>query len=148
VHQGSDLAEVMKVMIVKLRQRGKTIRQISIVLIMVLLIVFLAAPASAVTCAPKYSAYKKVITNVNTETKETLALTYKIPGFKPAVTLRLYVKYQRTATKWQMERTKTTYTYCTKTKKCEISGTPTIQVGTKGTTYGAWVAISYRTTIT
>jgi len=138
----------MKVMIVKLRQKGKTIRQISIVLIVVLLIVFLAAPASAVTCVPKYSAYKKVITNVGTETKETLVLTYRIPGIKPAVTLRLYIKYQRTVTKWQMERTKTTYTYCTKTKKCEISGTPTIQVGTKGTTYGTWVAISYRTTIT
>jgi hypothetical protein len=132
-------------MIVQLRQKGKTIRQISILLIVVLLIVFLAAPVSAVTCEPKYSTYKKVITSVGTETKETLVLSYRLPGH---ITLRLYIIYQRTVTKWQMERTKTTYAYCTKTRKCEISGTPVIQVGTKGTTYGTWVAKGYRTTYT
>lgn len=138
--------KVMKVMIVQLRQKGKTIRQISIVLMMALLIVFLATPADAVTCAPKYTKYVKVTTNVKTETKETLALKYKIPGFPQ--TLRLYITYQRTATSWQNQRTKTPMAYCTKTKKCEISGTPVIQVGTKGTTYSAWEPVSYRTTIT
>jgi len=124
-------------MIEKLRKERKTIWHISIVLMMMLVIVFLAAPASAVTCSTKYTPYHKVIDSVDTQTKVNLVFTYRVPAI-PA-TIRIYVEYTRYITKWHNERTKTPRTYCTVNHRCE-AGKPKTQRGTSGTSYSRWTA--------
>lgn len=134
-------------MIVKLRKERKTIWHISIVLMMMLVIAFLVAPASAITCTPKYTAYVKVIDGVGTEEKDVLVLTYRI-HVVPVVTLRVYVEKERTVTSWHYERTATPRTWCTINRKCEVSGDPVVQKGRTGVTYGPWRPVGYYTTVT
>jgi hypothetical protein len=134
-------------MIEKLRKERKTIWHISIVLMMMLVIAFLVAPASAITCTPKYTANVKVIDGDDTGTKEALVLIYRIPVV-PAVMLRVYVQYERTITSWHYERTRTTRTWCPNNHRCEESGDPEIIIGRTGVTYGRWVPTGYYTTET
>jgi hypothetical protein len=134
-------------MIEKLRKERKTIWHISIVLMMMLVIVFLVAPASAITCSPKYTANVKVIDGEDTGTKERLVLTYRIPVV-PVVTLRVYVQYERTITSWHYERTRTPRSWCPNNRRCEVSGDPEIITGRAGMTYGRWRPVGYYTTET
>jgi heme/copper-type cytochrome/quinol oxidase subunit 2 len=134
-------------MIEKLRKERKTIWHISIVLMMMLVVVFLVAPASAVTCAPKYSASVKVIDDEDTGIKERLVLTYRIPVV-PVVMLRVYVQYERTITSWHYERTSTPRTWCPNNHRCEVSGDPVVITGRTGVTYGPWRPTGYYTTET
>lgn len=135
-------------MIGKLRKERKTIWHISIVLMMMLVIVFLVASASgAPTCTPIYTPSVKVIDNQYTGTKVALVLTYRIPVV-PVVTLRVYVKSERTITTWHYQSTSTPRTYCTINKRCEVSGRPVVKILFRGTTYGPWRPVSYYTTFT
>jgi heme/copper-type cytochrome/quinol oxidase subunit 2 len=134
-------------MIVKLRKERKTIWHIFIVLMMMLVIVFLVAPASAINCAPKYTANVKVIDSVGTDEKDVLVLTYRIPVV-PVVTLRVYVEKERTVTNWHYERTSTPRTWCTVNRRCEVSGDPVVIPGRTGVTYGPWRSTGYYTTET
>jgi ABC-type cobalt transport system substrate-binding protein len=129
---------------VKLRKERKTIWHIFIVLMMMLLIVFLAAPASAVTCYPKYSPWVKVIDSNTIGAKENLVFTYHIHLVASQVTIKVFVGYERTVQNWHRERTKTTKTYCTITHKCELNPPGKIETGTTGVTYGPWRPTSYR----
>lgn len=128
-------------MIEELRKERKTIWHIFIVLMMMLLVAFLAAPASAVTCSPKYTAYHKVIDSVDQEYKDELAFTYRIPAL--GVTIRIYVEYARTVTDYHYERTKTPRTWCTVNRRCEVSGDPETQIGRSGHSYSRWTPIDY-----
>ncbi len=125
----------------KLRKKRKTIWNIFIVLIMMLLVVFLAAPAGAVTCSPKYTPYHKVIDDAVTETKDRLVFTYRIPQLD--ATIRIYVEYARTVTNWHYERTRTPMTWCTVNRRCEVSGDPETQRGRSGVSYGRWMPTHY-----
>lgn len=128
-------------MIEKLRKERKTIWHISIVLMMMLTIVFLVAPANAVTCGPKYSPYHKVIDSVVPDTWDRVVFTYRIPQL--SATIRIHVEYTRDITTWHNERTKTPRSWCTVNRRCEISGDPEIQRGTSGRSYSRWRATSY-----
>lgn len=131
-------------MIVKLRNERKAIRYISIVLMMALLIAFLAASANAATtCGPKYSAWKKVNYDDDTEEYSKIVLNYRIPGFYDRVVV--WVNYERHIDYWQNERTRTERKWCTVNPRvrCELTGPVTTVKGTFGRTLGRWMPVSY-----
>jgi len=132
-------------MIGKLRKERKTIWHISIVLMMMLLVVFLVAPASAHerTCSPVLSKNVKVIDDVDTEEADFLVLHYRIPFMVPPVWENVYVVKERTVTDWHYQRTSTPRTYCTVNRRCEVSGGPVVIIGRTGVTYGGWIPIDY-----
>jgi len=131
-------------MIEKLRKERKTIWHISIVLMMMLVIAFLVAPASAVDrhCSPVLTKNVKVIDDVGTEDKDFLVLTYRIP-VNPVVWLSVYVVKERTVTDWHYQRTSTPRTYCPVNRRCEVSGDPVVIIGRTGETWGRWTPIDY-----
>lgn len=123
-------------MIENLRKKRKTIWQIFIVLMMVLMVVFLAAPASAKTCKPTYTKYHKVIElPVDYDTYDKQVFSYNIPTIPKTVVV--WVTYTRSITSWHQERLKFLKEYCTVNKECEKIGEET-QVRPTRTSFGRW----------
>lgn len=112
----------------QLGQEGKAIRQIFIVLIMVLLVVFLAAPADAITCrGTKCGKGVKFTDNTYENTKIKAAYSFKMGG----VTKKLYLEYTQTVNQGHYIKYCAQRTYCTVNKKCEYGvAYPVI--------YGSW----------
>jgi hypothetical protein len=130
-------------MIVKLRNERKAIRYISIVLMMALLVLFLAASANAATtCGPKYSSWKKVVYDDDTEKYSKIVLNYRVPGFYDRVVV--WVNYERHTDYWQNERIRTDRSFCTVNKRCEATGPVKTVKGTSGRTLGRWMPVSYK----
>jgi len=118
----------MRDMVVKLGQDGKTIGRISIVLMMVFLIVFLANPASAISvgrnsktidnCEVKCTKYEKVLDNEYTNERSIVIYSFYVGAVKK----NLWVKYTQDCKDGRYSRTCTPFTRCTVNNLCEQSG--------------------------
>ena len=126
----------MRDMVVKLGQEGKTIGRIFIVLMMVLLIIFLATPASAISvgrnsrtidnCEVKCTKYEKVVDNDYQNERTIVIYSFKVGGVKK----NLYVKYTQDCEDGHYSRTCTPFARCSVNHLCEQSGP--VQIETKG----------------
>jgi len=115
-------------MVVKLGQDGKTIGRISIVLMMVFLIVFLANPASAISvgknsktidnCEVKCTKYEKVLDNEYTNERSIVIYSFYVGAVKK----NLWVKYTQDCKEGRYSRTCTPFARCTVNNLCEQSG--------------------------
>lgn len=115
-------------MVVKLGQEGKTIGRIFIVLMMVLLIIFLATPSSAISfgrnsktidnCEVKCTKFEKVI-DYNYKNERTIVIYSFIVG---GIKKNLYVKYAQDCKDGHYSRTCTPFARCSVNKLCEQSG--------------------------
>ncbi len=120
----------------KLGQERKMIGRIFIVLMMILLIIFLATPASAISvgrksrtpenCEVKCTKYEKILDN-NTQYERIIWIySFKVGGVKK----NLYVKYTQDCEEGHYSRDCTPYSRCSVNNLCEQSGPP--QTETKG----------------
>jgi hypothetical protein len=141
-------------MIVKLGQDSKTIGRIFIVLMMVLLIIFLATPASAIAigknsktidnCQVSCTKYDKVTDNTYQNERTILIYSFKVGGVRK----NLYVKYTQDCQDGHYSRTCTPFARCSVNHLCEQSGPS--QEETKGywetcskwTINKVWVALA------
>jgi hypothetical protein len=124
----------MRDMVVKLGQDGKTIGRISIVLMMVLMIIFLANPASSISvgrnsktvdnCEVKCTNYEKVIDNEYQNVRSFVIYSFYVGGVKK----NLWVKYTQDCEAGHYERTCIPYERCTVNNLCEQSGDEQIDI--------------------
>ncbi len=120
----------------KLGQKVKTISRIFIVLMMILLIIFLATPASAVSvgknsrtidnCEVKCTKYEKVVDNDYQNEEVFVIYSFKVGEVKK----NLYVKYTQDCESGHYSRICTPYARCSVNNLCEQSGDPRTE--TKG----------------
>jgi hypothetical protein len=126
----------MRDMVMKLGQNGKTIGRIFIVLMMFLLILFLATPASAISvgrnsrtidnCEVKCTKYEEVKDRDYKNERVISIYSFNVGG----VNKKLYVKYTQYCEDGHYSRTCTPFTRCTVNNLCEQSGP--IRTETKG----------------
>lgn len=126
----------MREMVVKLGQDGKTIGRIFIVLMMVLLIIFLATPASAISvgrnsktidnCEVKCTKYEKVKDNNYQNARTFVIYSFYVGGVKK----NLWVRYTQDCENGHYGRTCTPFARCKVNNLCEQSGP--IRTETKG----------------
>jgi hypothetical protein len=127
---------VMSDMVAKLGQDGMTIGRIFIVLIMVLLIILLATPASAISigknsktidnCEVKCTKYEKVVDNKYQAERADVIYTFYVGGVRK----NLWVKYTQDCEVGHYSRICTPFKRCPNNNLCEKSGP--IQTETKG----------------
>jgi hypothetical protein len=120
----------MRDMVMKLGQDGKTIGRISIVLMMVLLIIFLATPASAISvgknsktidkCDVKCTKYEKVLDNEYQDERSIVIYSFYVGGVKK----NLWVKYSQDCKEGHYSRICTPFARCTVNHLCEQIGDP------------------------
>ncbi|MDD2834919.1 MAG: hypothetical protein PHY05_02100 [Methanothrix sp.] len=123
-------------MIVKLGQDGKTTGRIFIVLMMVLLIIFLATPASAISvgrnsktidnCEVKCTKYDRVKDNDYQNVRTFVIYSFYVGGVKKD----LWVRYAQDCEKGHYSRICTPFARCSINHLCEQSGP--IRTETKG----------------
>ncbi len=115
-------------MVVKLGQDDKTIGRISIVLMMVLLLIFLATPASAISvgknsrtidnCEVKCTKYVKVVDHAYPNERTFVIYSFYVGG----VNKNLWIKYAQHCEDGHYSRTCTPFARCTVNNLCEQSG--------------------------